>query len=206
MELDKWEAELYGLPYPLYFYFYSKKSLGEDSKRDSQVFGNCPSILSVQFTPFLRKEDFVLTTHHYDNFRFGDINKDRPALSHNPQVQRIHQIREESRVKNVGAFKPYDNLNQDVGPGKGRYWRNESRLFNYPYSFAILTDNLNTTLNVKYHNCKLNEGFTNVKVRNTLSDRCSYGIFLEGYKGDNTGSMEAMVSGDAHELPCSSSD
>lgn len=205
MTLDSWESNLYGLPYPIYFYWYSRKELGADADRDSQVIGNCPSLLSVQFVPFLEKRDFVITEHQYDSQRFGKVNPDRPALSVNPWVHRIQSIADHGRVKELSGFRVYKDLGKKTGPGETRYWRNESRLFNYPYSFALLTDNLNAPMTVKYHNCKLTEGVTYVKVRNTLSDRCSYGIFIEGYKGDNTGSMEAMVSGDSHELPCSSS-
>ena len=82
-------------------------------------------------------------------------------------------------------------------------WKNESRLYNYPYSFAMISDHLNPPMEVKYHLVPSN--IATLKVRNTISDRCSYGLFIEGYKGDSEGKMEALVSGDAHELPCSSS-
>lgn len=205
MDMDSWKSNLYGLPYPIYFYWYSRSELGEDAENDSSVMGNCPSILSIQYVPFLEKKDFEITTHHYDVNRFGKVRTDTPSLSFVPWVYRIQRIKDEGRIKEVGEFEVYKPSGKKTGKGQTRYWRNESRLFNYPYSFALLTDNLNAPLTIKYHLCKTENNRSKIKVRNTLSDRCSYGLYIEGYKGDNSGSMEAMVSGDSHELPCSSS-
>lgn len=205
MDMDSWKSNLYGLPYPIYFYWYSRSELGSDAENDSSVMGNCPSILSIQYVPFLEKKDFEITTHHYDVNRFGKVRTDTPSLAFVPWVYRIQSIKDEGRIKDIGEFEIYKSSGKKVGKGQGRYWKNESRLLNYPYSFALLTDNLNPPLTIKYHLCKGENNKSKVKVRNTLSDRCSYGLYIEGYKGDNSGSMEAMVSGDSHELPCSSS-
>ena len=77
-------------------------------------------------------------------------------------------------------------------------------LYNYPFMYGLLSDNLNQPLEVVYHLCPYKDNAT-VKVRNTISDKCSYGLFIEGYKGDTNGRLEALVSSDGHELPCSSS-
>lgn len=201
--IDSWVSNLYGLPYPIYFYYYSRTELGEDADRVSTIFGHCPSIFSIQLTPFLNRIDFDLSVYSYDVDRLGGIDINRPGLIYVPPVYRVNKIKEEGRVKKIGELKPYKDLGQKPGKGQKRYWRNESKLFNYPYSFAMLTDNLNPPMLVKYELC--NPTTNNIKVRNTISDRCSYGIFIEGYKGDKSGSMEAIVSGDAHELPCTSS-
>lgn len=199
---DTWESNLYGLPYPIYFYYYSRTQL-ENPDRDSAVLGNCSAILSVQFTPFINSYDLNINTLSYDTKRFGSLDKVRPELDFTPLVHRVNSIKPDKRVKVVGTFEIY-KTKKDTGAGKTRYWGNESRLYNYPYSFAMLNDGLNSPLEIKYHLCPKQPSAI-VKVRNTLSDRCSYGFFVEGYKGDGRGGTEAMVSGDAHELPCSSS-
>lgn len=194
---DSWTSENYTLPSALYFYFMNEDLSSWDNENGS-VIGNCSAIQSVQFVPFIEPEDLGLYHVPYDIERFGSIDKSRPSLSNTPTVFRITAI--EKNVKNIGSFKCY-KPNKSIG-GKIN-WRNESRLYNYPYAFAMITDNLNEPIEVKYHLCKNNT--SKVMVRNTISDRCSYGIFVENYKNDKDGMIEAMVSGDAHELPCSSS-
>lgn len=198
---DTWESSLYGLPYPVYFYFYSKEALPD--AKDSMVIGNCPSLLSVQFSPYLTFKDFDITPHLYDIDRFGEITKDRPKLDVTPSVFRINSINEDSRVKELKTTRTYPQFKKDLGINKGRYWGNESKLYNFPYGFAMLTDGISTPLQIKYHLAPKDN--MTIKVRSTLSDRCSYGLFIDNYKGDKGGQMEAVVSGDIHELPCSSS-
>lgn len=198
-QYDTWESNLYGLPYPIYFYFYSRTSLPD--LKDSIPIGNCPSLLSVQFAPYLKMKDFNITPLLYDIERFGKLSPERPQLNVTPGVFRINSIEESSRVMELARLKTYPNIDKKIG-GK-RYWKNESRLFNYPYSFALLTDGISPPMNIKYH--LVNNDNMVIKVRNTLSDRCSYGIFIDNYKGDKSGQLEAIVSGDIHELPCSSS-
>lgn len=203
---DSWNSHLYGLPYPIYFYVYSRSSYDGDTEganRDSAVGGNCPAILSSQLVPYLTKADLDFNPLKYDTFRFGKISPERPQMETEPWVYRVNSIKENSRLKDLATFQTYPDSGKDTGISKGRYWKNESKLLQYPYSFAIISDGLAPPLQIQYHLCK--NAISQIKVRNTLSDRCSYGLFIEGYKGDDPGSMEAMISGDAHELPCSSS-
>lgn len=196
---DTWNCDLYGLPYPIYFYFYSKKEMLTPT--DSAPIGNCPSLLSVQFSPYLIMDDFDIEPNLYDVERFGKISLDRPQLPNTPVVMRINSIKEDARIKHLASLRIYPKPSTNIGGG--RYWGNESKLLQYPYSFAILTDGISPPFQVKYH--LVNSDKMNIKVRNTLSDRCSYGIFVDNYKGDKSGQLEAVVSGDIHELPCSSS-
>ena len=195
---DEWGSMNYELPCGLYFYFMNEHLPDWESGKSDSVLGNCPAIQSVQFTPFIAPYDLKMFHVDYDVERFGSVGGTRNGLTDIPWVFRIQAI--VNPIKTLGTFKCY---NPKKSIGGVRNWRNESRLYNYPYSFAMLTDNLNPPIEIKYHLCKSNTN--TIKVRNTISDRCSYGIFIEGYKGDTEGKMESMVSGDAHELPCSSS-
>lgn len=208
-EGDTWSCTMYGLPYPIYFYYYSRTTLNNifqnaNVVRDSMPLGNCPSILSIQFAPYLEIDDIDLTSVPYDSERFGKLDPSRPPVTGTPRVYRIGKILEDKRRKVIGQFKTYLPSGKQIGKGKTRYWRNESILMNYPYSFGLITDGISAPLQVKYHLCS-NYDTSKVEVRNTLSDRCSYGIFIHGYKGDSNGVLEGIVSGDAHELPSSSS-
>lgn len=195
---DSWGGENYGLPSALYFYYLNNQLPEWNAEISGGILGNCPAIQSVQYVPFLDPMDLDINSVEYDTVRFGSIEKSRPSLTTTPLVYRIKSI--VNNIKTLGTFKCY-HPNKSIGGETN--WRNESRLYNYPYSFAMLTDNLNPPIEIQYHLCNSNEN--TVKVRSTISDRCSYGIFVEGYKNDFDGKMEAMVSGDAHELPCSSS-
>lgn len=195
---DSWQCENYTLPSALYFYFLSTDIAEWNSESMGAVLGNCPAIQSIQLAPFISAGDLEGNIIEYDTDRFGNVEEYRTGLTYTPLVYRINALNK--NVKSIGSFKAYKPT-KTIG---GKYnWRNESRLYNYPYMFGMLTDNLNQPIEIKYHLCPNNT--VDVKVRNTISDRCSYGLFIEGYKGDNGGRMEALVSSDAHELPCSSS-
>lgn len=197
MDFDTWNCLLYGVPYGLYLYYLDDSRFSSDN---TSILGNSSAIQSIQYTPFLEPSDLILNRIPYDVDRFGSISKLRPGMVSKPDVFRIVGLRE--GIKTLGKFDTYKIEGLTIG-GK-RNWRNESKLYQYPYQFSLLTDHLNTPITIKPHLCQRYFKQT-IKVRSTLSDRCSYGIFVEGYKGDFNGSMEAMVSSDAHELPCSSS-
>ena len=196
-DLDTWDSFVEGIPYALYIYYLDDSRFRPEN---IAILGHSNAIQSIQYTPFLDPGFMNLYRIPYDTERFGSISKLRPSLKYTPDVFRVVKVAEPVRI--LGQFTTYKVENLSI-KGK-RDWRNESKLYNYPYSFAILTDNINTPMTIKYHLCPRYEHQT-VKVRQTISDRCSYGIFIDGYKGDKKGSMEAMVSGDALTLPCSSS-
>lgn len=195
---DTWSSQNYGLPCALYFYYLNDKLPDWNTELSGGILGNCPAIQSVQYVPFLDPMDMDINSVEYDTVRFGSIEKSRPNMSATPLVYRVKSL--VRNIKTLGTFKCYSPTKTIGGEAN---WRNESRLYNYPYSFAMLTDNLNPAFEVQYHLC--NSNTNTVKVRSTISDRCSYGIFIDRYKNDKEGKMESLVSGDAHELPCSSS-
>lgn len=197
---DSWASSLYGLPYPIYFYYLNSQYIKANPDLSIPL-GNCPALLSVQFAPYLIESDFNISEKYYDTERFGKVDEMRPTIGGTISVFRINSIKEESRVQELKIINTYPKFNKQIG-GK-RYWGNESKIFQYPYAFAMLTDGISPPLQIKYHLAP--QPRMTVKVRSTLSDRCSYGLFIEGYKGDSAGQTEAIVSGDIHELPCSSS-
>lgn len=196
-EWDTWDSMLDGIPYPLYLYYIDDSMFNTDM---ISILGNCSAIQSVQYTPFLDPSNMTSWGILYDIQRFGNPESTRPSLNGTPLVLRIMDY--DSNPIQIGTFPTYDIKGLTIGGT--RNWRNESRLYNYPYSFALLTDYLNPPMTVKYHLCH-KVSTQRVFVKQTLSDRCSYGIYIDKYKNDVNGKMEAIVSGDAHELPCSSS-
>lgn len=196
-DMDSWDSTIDGIPYGLYLYYIDDSRFITDA---TSILGNCSAIQTVQYTPFLEPGLMTAWNIPYDVQRFGKPDSNRPMLDSVPNVFRI--IDYPTSVRQIGTFPTYDI--QGLTLGGVRNWRNESRLYNYPYSFALLTDYLNPPMTVKYHLCRRVDN-QKVMVKQTISDRCSYGLFIEDYKNDTTGKMEAIVSGDAHELPCTSS-
>lgn len=194
---DIWNSHNYGLPSALYFYYLNDK-MPHYTINDADVLGNCPSIQSIQLAPFIDYTELDLYKVPYDVDRFGTIDKSKPTLNNRPNVYRISS--DLYSIKKLGTFKCYEPQ-KTIGGKKN--WRNESRLYNYPFAFAMLNDHLNPPMEIQYHLCSKN--VNDIMVKNTISDRCSYGLFVDLYKGDLNGKLESMVSGDAHELPCSSS-
>ena len=156
---DSWGNENYGLPCALYFYY-----MGDDINAGNEyenwnteytnaVLGNCSAIQSVQYVPFLRKDDLNLLAVPYDVARFGQLQASHPKLDYAPYVYRIKAL--SSQVKTLGSFIPYKPTKTIGGE---RNWRNESRLYNYPYNFAMITDHLNPPMEIKYHLVPNNKG------------------------------------------------
>lgn len=196
-DMDTWDCMMDGIPYGLYLYYLDDANFKEDY---TSILGNCSAIQSVQYTPFMEPGDMITWRIPYDVDRFGRPDSVRPKLDGTPEVIRI--IEPVQTVRPIGNFNLYKIPPLTI-KGK-RSWVNESRLYNYPFSFALLTDYLNPPMTIKYHLCSRQQS-QQVGVRQTISDRCSYGLFVYNYKNDYRGNMEAMVSGDAHELPCTSS-
>ena len=197
-DYDDWSNKIHGLPCALYFYLIDVDDI-DNYINNTAILGNCSAIQSIQLTPFLDKNDLSLKQIRYDVDRFGDETNFKQVLDDDGSINVLRIDSITNTHKTLNTFKCY-TPQKDIGGGLN--WRNESRLYNYPYMFAFITDHLNPPMEVKYHLCG---GNTNtLKVKNSISDRCSYGLYVDGYKGDNNGTLEAMISTDAHEIPCSS--
>lgn len=194
-DYDTWESKMYGLPYAVYSYYIDSTVAGENT---AVIGASGDNVFSVVYTPFLDIADLELEEIPYDNKRFGNISEIRPEIKANPHVFRIKKLLKGSKF--VGEFETY-KVKKSVG-GK-RNWRNESKLYNYPYTYLMLTDGINDPMILKPQFCSTPNCSVGIKL--SVSDRCSYGIFVQTYKGDTDGMTEALVSNDALELPCTSS-
>ena len=194
-DYDTWESKMYGLPYAVYSYYIDSTVAGENT---AVIGASGDNVFSVVYTPFLDISDLELEEIPYDNKRFGNISEIRPEIKANPHVFRIKKLLKGSKF--VGEFETY-KVKKSVG-GK-RNWRNESKLYNYPYTYLMLSDGINNPMILKPQFCSIPNCSVGIKL--SVSDRCSYGIFVQTYKGDTDGMTESLVSNDALELPCTSS-
>ena len=72
----------------------------------TSILGNCPSIQTVQYTPFLEPGNMTAWNIPYDVQRFGKPESTRPMLDGIPQVFRIMGY--ESQPRQIGTFPTYN--------------------------------------------------------------------------------------------------
>ena len=177
------------------YYYYIGDDTGDSLNDD--VIGHATGVVSLSYTPYLWFNDCNITKIPYDSERFG-----RPSNFSNFYVYRINEVTKP--VKKVGGFTAYKtSFSVNTGEGQPYNYMNETKLYQYPYSFAYVYDGINQPLEIKYH--YLQHVFNDVYIKQTVSDKCTYGLFVKDYKGDTEGNLEGIVLTSGNELPCSSS-
>ena len=197
---DIWESSIYvknvGIAVPLGMYFYCMPEC--DIQVLSSVIGNCNAIHSCYLSPFINITNTKCFQVRYDTKRFG---KSVGAIVDNPKLYRIESLSLDKLE--LGKFKKCKhrfNKHSDI-----RCSENESRLYNFPYSYALLTDYMNTPLEIRYNLCKTPDNYFKVICDSMISDKGSYMLAVENYKFDESGTMEGMSSTAPTEIPVSSS-
>lgn len=184
--------------YPLGMYFYYSDST--DLVAMSAIIGNCNAIHSCYFTPFIDSNDLEMWSIPYDKDRFGKIVGS--TLDYNPPVSRIMGFNFGGGFdKYLGSFVKYKSEPRS----NYRNWRNEGRLYNFPYMYAILSDGINTPLEIHYHEIPTPNNIAEIYANAMITDKGTYSIYVKGNKGDYTGQMESLISTAPTEIPVSSS-
>lgn len=192
-ETDSWGNDLNGVPCGLYMYYFGSDLPNyEDTLK---VLGNLTGVVSTVYVPFHNVGNMGLWKIPYDVERFGKVSSVKPQLNFNPFIYRAIDC---DYSIELGTVNLYKDRGKNTGPGCGRSWRNEGKLYNYPFSWLEIHDGFNPPLVIRP---ELAKNYSKLKARLSLSDKSSYGIYLENYKGDENGFVEAMVSGDGLELP-----
>ena len=205
VEKDTWNTKLGDFYTGMYYYMLGGDLNNFGNADNTQILGNCPAIESIIVTPFLDPYTLPirLTKIPYDIKRFGSTSDNtRCGLTEDAYVFRINNQCRHFIEKDISTFKPYPNLGE-VRTTE-RNWRNESKLYQFPYSYAMLCDHFNPPLVIKYNYLE-NKDTNKVKGVFTLSDKCTYKLYIEGYKGDNVGNMESLTSNASLQLPVTSS-
>lgn len=194
MAVDTWESKINDLPYGLYLYLVDTDKIGS-----SVIGASGDNVFSCFYAPYVRTEDLSFTRIPYDTERFGKVSEVRPGLNYEPMVNRINSIKNGSRFFEVRP-KVYDAPLSLEGR---RSWRNESKLYTYPYTYLTLYDGINEPFNIKPQYCKGNQ--LDIGVKMSLDDKLTTSLFIQNYKGDTHGRFEGLVIGANLELPTTSS-
>lgn len=206
-EFDSFKTNIFSdIPYGVYLYFLDASKMSNDYGDFDNVIPltHANSILSIQSTPYIQSEDLILDEIPYDLDRYkylengGALGYDDGAM---PKVYRIKNMKGDNKpkikTKEIGEFACYY---QQPPLQNERDWRNESKLYNYPYRFAYLFDGICQPWEIRYHNCKKN--INKVKVKIALNMNADYKLLIENYKEDFDGFMEGWQVGTNKELPC----
>lgn len=171
----------------LYYYFLPNSD-------SSGIISNCPATVSCLFSPILDFEDLETYTVSYDTNRFS---KDGVEYNGYAYLNRIQGIKRPN--KKLKEFPKYPEIKRSTE----KSWRNESRLYQYPYSYAMITDYINPPFEVQYH--LVNDKVISVWAKAILSDKLSYSIYVSQYKNDYNGVLEGSVNTGVLDVPCGSS-
>lgn len=162
----------------------------------SAITGNCSAVNSCWFSPILTEEDLTTKEVEYDVKRYGELKG--WELNFTPTLKRITKVN--TIKKKIGEIDKYPVPNRT----KKKHWSNESRLYNFPYTYYLLTDFINPPLEIKAHEIKNNEKIS-VYAKAFITDRGSYSLYVNGLKGDSYGNMEGQVSTATLDIPVGSS-
>lgn len=188
------------LPYNMYLYWFDDTLSGGADYPNTIPFTHANSLISAQFVPYLDSSDLKIFKIPYDKERFGYVGNKTPYVYRINVIDNFSQAHPGTKDKTLGSFTAYKPLKNIGG---SRNWRNESKLYNYPYSVAYLFDGLCEPIEIKYQH--LQQNINNINVRLALNINGDYSIYIPGYLGDTKGEMEQTVVTSSRDYPCSSS-
>ena len=195
---DDWNTELQfidndyaeGVYTGMYFYLMDKESL--------PVLGNCNAVNSLWFSPILSEVNLQTYDVTYDTERWGKLQG--VSINGAPTLKRIIAVVDAN--KSLGSYRKYI---RETPPDDRRDWRNESRLYDYPYSYAMLCDYINAPIEIQYHLINNAENKIDIGAKGFVSDKGIYSLYVENYKGDIWGSLEGAINSAPLDMPVSSS-
>lgn len=207
---DQLSSLMNNLPYGLYFYYMNDKTYSTTINQSSNpmILDNtkmlsCPAIKAITYTPYLDSLDLNMYAVLYDSKRFGSVDKSLPEVGTNNAIAlRIVGFEDNSNryVKHLGNVPKYKIEDRNT---PYRSWKHESKLYQFPYNYAILTDYLTQPIPLTYH--LINGNSIDVNVVMSISDKGTYSLYVDGYKGDHTGNMEGAILNTSLDMPVSSS-
>lgn len=200
---------------PLYYY-YLDNELAKDFVpgaviNNGALLSCCPAIINIIHAPFLDIGSVQLLKIPYDFETFGEGNgvvlpwEKWVAGTKKPSVYRIRSTDGTSNLsfKNKMELRKFNVYpSRPASVGGVRNWRNESKLYQYPYRYFDINDFYNTPLRIKPHLCKTVE--ITPYVVTTISNKATYGIGVKDYKNDIKG-FEMQISSANLDLPVATS-
>lgn len=140
---------------------------------------------SLYYAPYTDVDNFDCINVEFDFKRFPLNNKVYLPNTSYKRIKTQDIVNSRKFGTNFKAYKPTKNI------GGTRNWRNEGKLYQFPFMYGVIDDNLMNPLDFKYHLCPYND--IAVAVSSPLNDAGTYSVEIEGYKGDTANVMEYHV-------------
>ena len=225
LEVEAYEPKEYsinGLPSALHFYYLNNKLLeGEEvlsgirvpRKRSLSPLMQSATIQSILYVPFMKAEMIKMHRYNYDQKYYGSVSENpKSTLSvQGVHVYKIEGLKSGQKDFNykLGTVDKYETKKFGTRTGK-RSWKNESKLFQFPYHFINIQDHMNAPLQIAINMIEGSEEYKNgktfdVNVRQAFSINGSYTLYVPYLKGDPLGKNEGIKSASPMDLPVSSS-
>ena len=183
-------STIYNLPIGFYYYLIPRNKINS-----ATYLGFVDTIQSLTFNPFIEEADInsvVECTFNSDKYGIPDGGI--------PKCYRIESF--DNIEKELGNINLFSSKNDYIS----QEYPFDPKLEMYPYTYYLITDYVNPPLLIKPQFVNSLDNKIRVKVRTTpLSAESKYNIFVDKYKGDDTGNLEGMSNTNPLMLPVTSS-
>lgn len=148
----------------------------------------CDSVVSLHLMPYANHARFTGRGTLFDVNRFPTSGK----IKNNITLYRCEKVTFPTLA--LGTFKRYDATQYQQAGGKFN-WRKETKLQQYPYSYIEFRDGVSTPLTIDPSSFQMGDNNTQtLSVRHHLNHLGMYTLYVAGYKGDETGLVEGVVT------------
>ena len=160
-------------------------------------------VMGCYFIPYLSKTDFsIIETTLKDKYLTYNNNSTLTYATDNDlrKIQRIYKLN--TTVKHVATFEPNFVSGKTVG---GNFnWRNEGKLWLPPYHYGCISDGLSNPINYSLSMIDTTKSSQTIRLRTALNAQGMYQLYIDGYRGDDTGMVYNVVTS-GNVLPTSNS-
>lgn len=202
--LDFWDDLNFqekGIPNSLYYYFIEGNKIKNIQK---PVVPPVDAVIAVNHAPYIQWKNVLLREVEFDTARFPVNTSSGEKIEVDvANLQRITSMDRElvpiaTGTKPKRSSKPTKDSN--------RSWKNEGKLFHFPYTYGLITDGMNTPLEFKYH--MLSKYFSNggaefnLWAKIPLTNMGTYSLYIDNYQGEFNGLLNNVRANKSNQLPC----
>ena len=179
-------------------YYYVDKGAIELATKNVLLIPPVSAVVNANYMPYLRHNIDVMSEEvEYDQERFPLVEGKEYTLISNT----LHRITTGGPFRKLADFKPYEISGTDIG---GDFkWQNEGKLWNYPFHYLEFNDHLSNPLMIQPQYLKDRKS-SSLNVLQNVNNFGMYALYVPGYKGDEHGMIEGVVTANL-SMPLSSS-
>lgn len=183
----------------LYHYYINRLHLSTASEENSLVIPPTDAVVSVTYMPYVLGAD--VKEVQFDSNRFA--NEESLPDGFTFKFKSLYRVTNlPTDEVNVASFDRYKVSGTTI---RGNWnWRNEGKLWQYPYTRLEFNDNISSPIEIRQNLFNDLNNTKQLKVRNALNSQGMYLMYCAGYKGDEQGWVEGVVS-QGNLLPTTSS-